>query len=268
MKFSNASRRGIAILAMLVGFNLAGCGGGGGGDDDDSSGNNGGNGTPAPETIGGNNVTFYSGAAGTRTLAFQEDNSTWSEDRDEGTVTGTYRYKRVSNGSTGELVLNDQGAESTLLMTFNSQTTGSFLFSGAGGEGGSFEMQSTRPDPGGGNEPPPNDGLAPSSLAGRTMFGTRTYTSTGPVGQTHVYTFSSNTFHDSDPPEESDGTFIYEPSGDGAKLTLNYHSPAGFNGDKHELNMTFHTEAAGNFESIYTRKDGTVIVINGSFRLE
>jgi hypothetical protein len=180
---------------------------------------------------------------------------------------GSYQYRTVQNGGSGELILNEDGQESRLILTYNSQSTGSFVRTDQAASG-TFEMQPINPDPGGGNEPPPNDGLAPSSLAGRTMYGTRTFTSTGPVGQTHVYTFSLNTFHDSDPPEESDGEYVYTPSGNDATLTLNYHSPASFSGDKHALNMTFHTATAGAFESVYTRRDGTVIRINGTFTIE
>ena len=265
MKLINANRWGTAVLAVLLGINLIGCGGGGGDDDSSDGGNQGAN--PAPQTVGGNRITFYSGNAGTRAITFNDDNATWSEQRDSGEVTGTYQYQSIQDGSSGELTLDEQGEEARFILTFNSQNTGSFVNADQT-QSGTFEMNPVNPDPGGGNEPPPNDGLAPNKLAGRTMYGTRTFTSTGPVGQTHVYTFSLNTFHDSDPPEESDGDYVYTPNGDEASLTLNYQSPAGFSGDKHELEMTFHTGTAGVFESIYTRRDGTVIRINGTFTLE
>lgn len=256
----------MAALAMLIGINLAGCGGGGGGDDDDDAPNNPQNPNGAPEQIGGNNIVFYSGAAGTRAIAF-EDSTSWTENREGTTATGSYLYRRVGDGSSAEITLNEEGHERTIVMSFNSANSGSFVYADQSLDG-TFEMQAITPDPGGGNEPPGNDGLAPGSLAGRTMYGTRTFTTTGPVGQTHVYTFSMSTFHDSDPPEESDGIYVYQPSGNEANLTLNYQSPEFFNGDAHGLQMTFHTETAGVFESVYTRRDGTVIRINGTFRLE
>ena len=267
MKWMNARKWSTAALVVLMGLNIVGCGsGGGGGDDDDSGGNN--SGAAAPAAIGGNEVTLYSGALGTRAITFNGDNSTWSENRDGATVTGTYQYSRGSSPNDAQVVLNDQGEEQAILLNFNSRTTGAFAFRDQR-DNGTFEV---RPIGGGneppGNVPPPSGGLAVSSLAGRTMYGTRTYTSTGPVGQTHTYTFSVNTFHDSDPPEESDGSYLYTANGNDATLQLDYYSPAFFNGDKHALNMSFHTEDAGVFESTYTRRDGTVIQINGTFRIE
>ena len=267
MKWMNASKWGTAVLVVLMGLNIVGCGGGGGGGDDDDNGGGGGD-VSAPSAIGGNEVTFYSGSLGTRAITFNPDNSTWSENRNGATVTGNYQYSRGGSGNNALLVINDQGQEQAVMLNFNSENSGAFAYRDQR-DNGTFEMRRTD---GGDNEPPPisggGGGLAVPSLAGRTMYGTRTYTSTGPVGQTHVYTFSVNTFHDSDPPEESDGSYIYTPSGNNATLQLDYHSPAGFNGDKHALTMSFHTESAGAFESTYTRRDGTVITINGTFRIE
>ena len=173
------------------------------------------------------------------------------------------------NTSNADLYLTEEAVESRIALTFNSVNSGAYVDATTQANG-TFELQpiAPNPDPDPGNEPPPNDGLAPSSLSGKTMYGTRTFTSTGPVGQTHVYTFTINTFHDSDPPEESDGSYLYQPSGNEASLNLNYYAPASFNGDKHELQMTFHTSDAGVFQSLYTRRDGTVIRINGTFTLE
>ena len=265
MNWNNGKKWVTAALAVLIGFNLVACGGGGGGDDDDDGGSNDGSAAIAPESIGGNEFTFYSGTLGTRTVAFNTDNATWSEVRDGATVTGSYQYIRASTPNGAQIVLNDQGQDQAIILNFNSQNTGAFAFRDQR-DNGTFEMRAS--NNGEGNEIPPNGGLAASSLAGKTMYGTRTYTSTGPVGQTHTYTFSVNTFHDSDPPEESDGSYLYTPNGNDATLDLSYHSPAGFNGDKHALNMTFHTETAGVFDSTYTRRDGTVIQINGTFRIE
>ena len=268
MKLDNASRWG-TLFAALLGINLlTACGGGGGGGGGQAGPPNTPpqNNVPAPDSVGGSTYTFYFGIEGTRSITFNEDNVIWMETRDGAPIVGTYRYNRIDNGNTAELVLIEDSVETPISLTFNAGNSGSFAFADQS-RSGTFETRSNDPnDPG--HEPPPNNGLAPASLAGRTMLGTRTFTTTGPVGQTHVYTFSVNTFHDSDPPEESDGGYIYQPSWNNAMLTLNYFSPQFFNGDKHELQMTFHTGDAGVFESIYTRRDGTVIRINGTFELE
>jgi hypothetical protein len=109
------------------------------------------------------------------------------------------------------------------------------------------------------------NGFAPVSIAGRTMEGTRTFTSTGPSGQTHIYTFNTGTFHDSDPPEESGGNYTYTAGNSTATLDLQYNTPAVFVGDRHQLTLTFTAKDSGNFQSTYTRGDGTTIVINGTF---
>lgn len=100
------------------------------------------------------------------------------------------------------------------------------------------------------------------------MFGTRTFTSTGPSGQTHTYTFSADTFHDSDAPEESDGTYTYSASSSAATLNLVYTGPVDFEGDRHNLTLNFTAKDRGTFQSTYVRGDGTSIVINGDFEFE
>jgi hypothetical protein len=198
-------------------------------------------------------------------ITFNADNASWTEDRGGNNVSGTYQYQRVTDPSTGEVILTEDSTQTALVLTFHSANSGSFVFRDSG-VNGTFELQPINSGPP--NEPPPSNGLAPSSLDGKTMYGTRTFTSTGPVGQTHVYTFSGNSYHDSDPPEESDGNYVYAANGDQATLTLNYTRPKSFDGDRHEWQMTFHTATAGNFESVYTRRDGTVIIIRGNFTLE
>jgi hypothetical protein len=262
MNLINVSMWGTAIATVLVGFSLAGCsgGGGGGGSSPDGAQTQ----VPAPESVGGNRAVFHSGSADARVVTLHEDNTNWTETRDGTTVTGTYRYAPQPNTSAADLYLTEEAVESHIALTFNSPNSGAFV-NAAQQVNGTFELQPITPDP---DPEPPNDGLAPSSLAGKTMNGTRTFTSTGPIGQTHVYTFSLNSFHDSDPPEESEGSYLYQPNGNTASLTLNYYSPASFNGDTHDLQMTFHTADAGVFQSLYTRRDGTVIRINGTFTLE
>ena len=100
------------------------------------------------------------------------------------------------------------------------------------------------------------------------MLGTRTFTSTGPVGQTHKYTFSGSRFHDSDAPEESDGNFVWNPGNNAAVLDLDYTSPASFANDSHHLQMTFTEKDKGTFDSTYQKGDGTIITIRGTFVIQ
>lgn len=190
----------------------------------------------------------------------------WAEQRDGIPTGGTYQYS--ANGNAAELVLTDSAGDSRLQLQFSSETAGSYRFVSEPIEG-SFTLEPipTGDDPGP-VDPGDGSGGPPSSLEGRILYGTRTFTSTGPVGQTHVYTFTGSTFHDSDPPEESDGSYIYELSGARARLSLSYHAPRMFNGDRHEIEMRFQSGTTGTFESVYTRRDGTMIAINGTFRIE
>src|SRR5687768_15665393 len=104
MKVENASRWG-TLFAALLGVNLlVACGGGGDGQAGPSNippQNN----TPAPETVGGNTYTFYFGVEGTRSVIFNDDNVTWVETRDGAPIVGTYRYNRIDNGNSADLVL-------------------------------------------------------------------------------------------------------------------------------------------------------------------
>jgi hypothetical protein len=111
--------------------------------------------------------------------------------------------------------------------------------------------------------------LALESLAGAQMVGTRTWTTTGPVGQSHYYTFTENgRFHDTDNDEQAAGTYNYERLSDtSAKLILDYKGPGDFTGDRHELLLTFQTARSGTFESDYRRNDATRIVIKGDFEI-
>ena len=267
MRWVNANSWSAVLTAALLGFNLVGCGGGGG-DDGNSSPPPQAQSAPAPAKVGGQVLTVYSASSVSRDIVFNTDDMTWSESRETSIVMGTYRYSRQNIPGSAELILTGGDNETSLLLTFNTPTSGSYVYSDQSGQG-TFTMQAAIPTPGtGGSEIPPHGDLAADSLAGRTMYGTRTFTSTGPVGQTHVYTFAANTFHDSDPPEESDGSYVYQPSGNTASIVFSYQSPAGFNGDRHELQLTFQGAEAGAFESVYTRRDGTVIRIDGTFTLE
>ena len=246
---------GATVVASLLILLFSGCGGGDDGGGDDSSGQQ----NLAATSVAGQMITFTGNS--TREISFETGSNVWSENQNGTVRGGTYQYTAGNNSA--ELILSECGVSSTVRLTFSSADTGAFL---AEQDQGTFRLQSA-PDPGPGpGDPEP--GLAPPSLAGRVLYGTRTFTSTGPVGQTHVYTFSPNDFHDSDPPEESDGSYSYAPNGDHASLTLAYETPREFDGDLHELAMTFESETSGSFESTYTRRDGTMIQINGTFRIE
>jgi hypothetical protein len=100
------------------------------------------------------------------------------------------------------------------------------------------------------------------------MRATRTFTSTGPVGQTHTYTFTAGAFHDSDAPEESDGNYTFSRNGSSAAtLQLRYTSPEDFAGDIHDINLQYNSSHEGTFTSTYQRQDGTTIEINGTFSI-
>src|SRR5690606_19505030 len=109
----------------------------------------------------------------------------------------------------------------TIVLSFSTTQSGVFSLTGGVTQSGNFTLSPLPDDPDPnepgtppGEDPPPQTGLAPASLAGKVMLGTRTSADNGGQGQTHVYTFTQPTFHDSDPPEESDGNYTYTPSGD------------------------------------------------------
>ena len=266
MKLDIFPRAGASWFSVLLSLVLMGCGGGGG-DGDDS-------GTPnpnppaqgsAPDTVSSQLLTLDAGDGNPRQITFTSENL-WSETRNGANTGGSYEYRPSDNRSSADLLLTGSGSSTALTLYFASSGAGTFIYNSGEPGQGNFSLQAANPDPG--NPPGGNNGLAPSSLSGKTMLGTRTFTSTGPVGQTHVYTFSANGFHDSDPPEESDGVYTYTPDRDRATLTLAYFAPQEFNGDRHEWSMNFRTETSGTFQSVYTRRDGTVIRINGDFQIQ
>jgi hypothetical protein len=247
---------------------LAACSGGGGGNNNSNSGN--GNTSVAPRTLSASILTLSPSGQPNRQIVFS-DNTNWSETQDTTTVQGTYVYTPNADGRNATLDLNANGADQLVSLTFVNTQSGGFNYtSGTIGQGTFTLAQNQTPpgDGGGTNNPPPATGNAPSTIAGKTMFGTRTFTSTGPSGQTHTYTFTANTFHDSDAPEESDGSYTYQPNSDDANLELSYTGPANFQGDKHHIQMHFDTTSRGTFTSTYDRRDGTVIQINGTFEFE
>ena len=250
------------VAASLVLAVFTGCGGGGGGGGNESAGAN--NPATAPDNVAAQTLLLNGSA--TREIDFASSGNVWTEDRNGTIHGGTYEYH--PNGNAAELVLVESGVASTVRLAFASAESGAYT---AASDQGTFRLQQAQnsPDqPENPDTPGDEQALAPNSLDGAVMYGTRTYTSTGPVGQTHVYTFTGSSFHDSDPPEESDGSYIYEPAGNHATLTLNYYAPRVFNGDHHALEMSFNTASSGTFESVYTRRDGTTIQINGTFRME
>jgi hypothetical protein len=253
--------RTVAAAAVIwCALVFAGCGGGGGGGGDDSSGQQQ-NQNTAPATVAGQRLTLTGNS--TREIALEATGGIWTENQNGFVRGGTYQY--TPNANTAELILFESGASSTIRLTFSNSDSGVYL---AHEDQGTFQFQPLENDP---NDPGPSPSdpvTVPSSLDGLTLYGTRTFTSTGPVGQTHVYTFSGNKFHDSDPPEESDGDYIYTPGDGRASLTLLYEAPRTFSGDRHELALAFTTGTSGTFESIYTRRDGTTIRIDGTFLME
>lgn len=264
---TSLSSWGGLYLTLLSTLLLTACSGGGGGDDSDSN-NNGG--STAPGNLNASQIILSVPGQDNRTIAII-DGANWQEDRGNTTAQGTYIYHPTGDGRTATLTLTEPGAEQMLALSFASTNSGAFRYtSGATGQG-TFTVTRIQ-DPGdggdGGENPPPPTGNAPSSLTGRRMFATRTFTSTGPTGQTHEYTFTAHTYHDSDAPEESDGTYTYAPNGDDATLELTYTGPAVFEGDKHHINLQFTSPTQGTFTSTYDRGDGTSIVINGTFVVE
>lgn len=254
---------------MAAVFLFMGCGGGGGGDDSSDN-------TPpqneqpsiAPSELAGAQMNMTEPMEGERQIVFSDDGN-WSNYSTRGEASGTYVYHR-DGPNTATLTLQGTNGTEVVSLTFSSPQNGVYTYTSGPPISGGFTLEAAPdtepPDPTPPTQPP-KTGLAPSSLAGKTMLGTRTATSTGPKGQTHVYTFTSRSFHDSDPPEESDGNYTYTPNGDRANLVLDYTRPKAFDGDHHDIQMTFISETKGTFTSVYTRKDGTVINIDGYFEL-
>ena len=257
-------------VGACVGILLTGCSGGGGGGSSSSPAQSpGASQNVTPGSISGDVLTLSVPGENDRQITFSEGGN-WQETRDNTTVTGTYSYQANTDGRTAVINLTEPTFAEALTLTFASTTAGTFTYSSGRTGQGSFMLAPTQPnpDPGPDPNPPPQTGKAPDSLKGMTMLGTRTYTSTGPVGQTHTYTFAASSFHDSDPPEESDGNYTYEPSGDTASLVLTYTRPQSFRGDRHDIHMKFDTPTQGSFISTYDRGDGTIIEINGTFQIQ
>ncbi|HUS34289.1 MAG TPA: hypothetical protein VM680_02945 [Verrucomicrobiae bacterium] len=267
-----------ACAGLAFAMIFTGCGGG------DSAG---GGGQVAPESLQGRSYNFSPNTGGQTAVSFTSPTDYTFLHETGAVEQGNYEAARDGNTWTTTLI-NTNGGQQVYTMTFGSENGGTFVLRREGEddrfgpfsardsaipsgdvEPGGTTTAPTTTGPGDGEVTPSDQytGNAPVSIAGRTMQGTRTFTSTGPNGQTHTYTFGNGTFHDEDGPEQADGTFVYNANKSHATLTLNYNSP-GFVGDKHDLTMNFTQKDRGTFQSTYTRGDGTTIIINGEFNFE
>jgi hypothetical protein len=265
-----------AVLAAGFSFTLffTGCGGSGG------------DGAVAPASLQGRSYDFSPNTGGQTAVSFTSDTAYTFQHETGAIEQGSYEAQRDGNNWTVKL-LATTGGQQIYQMAFANDSSGTFVLKRDGEDDrfGPFNARSTAVGSGDIGDPPTQpgsttdnnppitpsteyNGFAPVSIAGRTMEGTRTFTSTGPTGQTHTYTFGNGTFHDSDSPEESGGTFTYTAGRSSATLTLNYTSPASFAGDQHTWNMSFKAKDQGTFTSTYAKDDGTEITINGNFQFE
>jgi hypothetical protein len=267
----------VAAIAAGLAFTafFTGCGGG---DDEGDVG------IVAPGSLAARSYNFSPNTGGQTAVSFVSDNN-YNFMHENGAIEQG-SYEAVLNGNTWTVALTSTaGGKQIYNMNFLNGTGGNFTLHRSEEEErtGTFSArESVIPsDPGPDPEPTttgptttgptttgPSEeyiGFAPVSIAGREMQATRVFTSTGPNGQTHTYTFGNGTFHDSDPPEETDGVFTYNATNSRATLTLDYKSPREFFADKHQMTMVFQAKDRGTFESTYTRGDGTQIIINGTF---
>jgi hypothetical protein len=240
----------------------------------------------APAALEGRSFDFSPNTGGQTAVSFTSPTAYTFMHENGAVEQGDYQATLDGNTWTATLQ-NTSGGQQVYVMTFATDQGGTFVLRREGEDDrfGPFTARGTAIPSGDVNTPPgetPGDttgdppitpsteynGNAPVSIAGRTMFGTRTFTSTGPTGQTHTYTFGNGTFHDSDAPEESDGTFVYNATRSHATLDLTYTGPTSFTGDKHNLTMTFTSKDKGTFQSTYDRGDGTIITINGNFEFQ
>jgi hypothetical protein len=261
---------GGTLLGMLMSC-LIGCGGGGGGDDDDGP-------SLAPQELGGKSVTMMEANAPVRIWNFSSGGG-WDEfENGTRTRSGTYQYSPSGNNAT--LLVRDAintNETINLNLVFTSGAAGNYTYTTSPTQAsgtGTFSNLTNTPGPNpndpGGNNPGGGTGLAPASLAGKLMDGTRTQTSTGPAGQTHTYTFTATTFTDVDADERGTGDYTYTPNGNEAILVLDYtasEGPRDLRGDQHTLTLTFTSATGGSFRSSY-RSGNETILIDGVFSFQ
>jgi hypothetical protein len=262
-----------ALLAALT-LGLSGCGGGGGGG---GSGGGGGGGAPignlAPAahdfTTRGANVRFLPVepiGSTNRTLRFFA--GTQFSETPGGAISGSYAYSASANSATISLVTGSSAE--TYQLTFLTATGGDFSFrqtvaaSGAVIDGrGTFADFKLEDGSGpGGNPGNPGGGNPAGGLDGRSMRLTRA------TGQTHTFTFTGTLFHDSDPPEEGDGTYSFARTGADADLRLHYLSssgPVNLAGDRYEIRLSYLSELNGTYNGTYTANDGAILPQSGTF---
>jgi hypothetical protein len=195
-------------------------------------------------------------------LSFSDDGTSWQMLRmHKPFLSGTVKDTAAAKGGkiTATLAGVKDGVEKPvdLSLDFNSSSGGVFTISSdffnARGPFANFHSVA--------------HGLAPTRLDELVLTTVRTYTSTGPVGQAHYYTFVGNRFHDANNEEHALGHFTYSAEGDDAVFVTDYTGPADFVGDHHEIQMHFTSPWGGQFTSTYRRNDNVNIIMNGDFEL-
>jgi hypothetical protein len=201
-----------------------------------------------------------------RVIQFSGDGKKWVE-----TVNGDGKIIESGNvvlyepnGANATLKLEGIRENETLeydyVLSFNSATAGKYSYNLFGQPFGSGTFNDFRNG---------KSSLAPSSLAGRSMFTVRATSTSGGEGQTHFFAFGlSGRFHDSDGAEHGTGNFSYSPDGSKATLVLDYTGSVDFSGDKATMELTFTTTTEGTFTSKYRRNDGAEATITGPFVID
>ena len=246
---------------IILGAILTGCGGGDGGDGGGGQNNNG---SLAPSSVQGYEVTLSETGGSSQRLVFAASGSNFTAFA-PGTTnairSGTYTYSAANNSAALTLLAAGGGQPTVYTLQFSSSSAGSFTYPGSGGQtiSGSFSELKTATS-GGGNGGQSGTG----GLDGRVIVMTRS------TGQSHTFTYTGNRFTDSDPPEEGSGTYSYSRTGQQATLTMHYTSssgPVNLVGDRQDVQLTYASDTRGSFTSAYAAADGTMLTLTGSFEV-